>query len=131
MTSPFQEAAALASAAIDDFYSEAYLYQPMLAADVNARSAIDPARAPLTIMAAMLDNYARADSGPARTQGVMAEKPGHASSRPQVSIATGALPYETRRGDRMTRVSDGALFQVAECRSPDLVRITLDLNRMG
>lgn len=132
MPTPFQEAAALASCAVDDVYAEDYLYQPMTAgADVNARPCPDTDRPVLQIKAVPLDSFARAGSGPARTQGVTAEKPGHASTRPQVSIDRNAFPYAVARGDRLTRMSDGAQFLVAEPRYPDLSRLTLDLNRIA
>lgn len=130
MPSLFQEAAAIASAAVDDVFGEEFLYQPMTADDVNARPSIDPNRAPLTIVAAFLDSYARAESGPARTQGVAAERPGHASSRPQVTFDRRALPYDVCKGDRLTRVDTGETFQVAEPRKSDGPRIALDLNRI-
>lgn len=131
MATPFQNAATKSSAAVDKVYGEPYLYQPMThGADVNARFVIDPDRAPLTVIAAPLDLYARAHSGPARTQGVSAEQPGHASDRPSVSIDRAALPYDVRPGDRMTRVSDGVLFRVAEPRPVDGPRISIDLNRV-
>jgi hypothetical protein len=130
MSSPFQDAAALASSAVDDTYGEPFTYQPMTAADVNARPSIDANRAALTITAVLLDSFARAHSGPARTQGVTSEQPGHASTRPQLSLDPAALPYTPRRGDIVTRGSDGSKFLVAEPRRPDDVRIILDLNRM-
>jgi len=131
MTTPFQDAAAAASGAVDDVYGEPYLYQPMKRdADVNGRLIVDPDRAPVTVTGVPFDAYARADSGPARTQGVTAEKPGHASDRPSVSIERAALPYAPHVGDRLTRVSDGVKFSVAEPRRLDLVRIVLDLNRL-
>ncbi len=131
MTTPFQDAVAASSAAVDAVYGEPYRYQPMTCdTDPNARMIIDGSRAVLTITCTMVDIYARADSAASRTQGVIPEKPGHASDRPSVSIDRVALPYDPRKGDRLTRLSDGVLFQVAEPRIRDTTRVFLDLNRL-
>jgi hypothetical protein len=131
MTSPFQDAAALASTAIDDVFGEQFTLDPMATGvDVNGRGVADPDRAAQTFTATFIDSYARADSGPARQQGVTAEKPGHASSRPQISFDAAALPYAVKRGDRVTRASDGSLYQMAEPRKVDTIRVLVDLNRI-
>ena len=130
MTSLFQDAAVAASAAVDTVFGEPWIYQPMAAGgDVNARRAPDPDRAALPITGAYIDPYARALSGPTRSQGVKAEQPGHASGRPALSLDLAQLPYEPRRGDRVTRLNTGEVFEVAEDR-PDRTgpRTMLDLN---
>lgn len=131
MTTPFQDAAALASAAVDGVYGEPFTVIPMTRGnDVNARPTTDSGRAQTVITAAFLDVFARADSGPARTQGVTAERPGHASSRPQISFDRSQLTYAVKRGDRMQRGSDSSIFEVAEIRRADPVRDLADLNRV-
>lgn len=129
MPTPFQQAAALASAAVDSVYGETFTFQPMAAADPNARPAADASRAAQQIVGVLLDSFARSHSGPARTQGVTPEQPGHSSTRPQFSFDRSALPYDPRAGDFLTR-ADGSKFKVAEVRRPDMVRIILDLNRL-
>lgn len=121
----------MGSAAVDDVFGEPFTYQPMTAAaDRNARPAVDSNRAAQTIVAVLIDSYARADSGPARTTGVAADTPGHASARPQLSFDPTQLPYAVRTGDRVLRQSNGALYYLAEPRRPDGVRVLVDLNRL-
>src|SRR5579885_1271611 len=132
MTTPFQDAAAQASAAVDTVYGESFIVTPMTRGnDVNARPIADPDRAPASIVAAFLDVFARADSGPARTQGVTAEKHGHASSRQQASFDRTQLSYAVKRGDRLQRASDNTIFEVAEIRRAYPLRDLADLNRMS
>jgi hypothetical protein len=129
MASPFEIAAAATSAAVDRVYGKSFFYQPMTAAtDVNARPVFDPTRAAVTITAAFSDAFFRAGEGPTRSPGVNNEKPGHASSRPQISFDAAALPYRAQRGDRITRLADGKIFRVAEVHLDDTRRILCDLN---
>ncbi len=148
MGSLFQTAAAAASAAVDTVFGEPVLYQPMgvAADDVNARRAPDPSRPAMAIVAGFFDAYARAFSGPARSQGVKPEQPGHATSRPVLDIDFTQLPYEPHRGDRVVRqkqdakgnvldapgVFTGEVYEVAEPR-PDKTgpRGELDLNLLS
>ncbi len=131
MTTPFQDAAEKASAALDDVFGEAFTFLPMTAGlDANARPSADPDRDVVAFTAVFIDTAARAHSGPARTPDVVNERPGHSSSRPQITFALAALPYRPRRGDRVQRAADNALFQIAEPRAADPVRITVDLNRV-
>ncbi|MBI1202547.1 MAG: hypothetical protein GC182_08555 [Rhodopseudomonas sp.] len=130
MSTLFEDLAGLASAAVDSVYGETFTLLPMTAAgDVNDLVAADQVRASLPFIGNFLDAYARVDSGAARTQGVKAERPGHASNRPQLSFDRAALPYAVRRGDRVLRAKDGVTYHLAEPRSPDLVRVIVDLNR--
>jgi hypothetical protein len=130
MGTPFQDACAAASGAVDTVYGEPWVYMPMATGDANTRRSPDPERAIISIVAAFIDPYARAFSGPARKQGVRVEHPGHASSRPIIDIALAQLTYDPRRGDRVTRSTDGSLWQVAEVRPDGTGRAELELNRL-
>lgn len=127
MTSPFQDAAAAASAAVDDFYGEPFQFAPM-ASIPNGRPSADPGRAVVTFTAAFIDVYARFDSKLTHTFGVVPEKPGHSSSRPQISFDPASLPYRARNGDRVIRTATGDQYQLAEVRSDQTRRMLCDLN---
>lgn len=132
MGSPFEDACQAASDAVDMVYGEPlpWIYQPMAADNPNSRRSPDPERAITPIVAAFIDPYARASSGPARKQGVRVEHPGHASSRPLISIALAQLPYEPRKNDRLTRGKDNSLWQIAEVRADGTGRAEIELNRL-
>lgn len=138
MSSLFATLAAAASAQVDRVYGEAWLYQPMAVDDPNGRRSPDPDRAAVTITAAYQSAFARASSGPTRTQGVRPERPGHASERPRISIDLQAcvatdgtpspLPYRPRTRDRLTRIKSGVVYEIAEPRTDDTPRFEADLN---
>jgi hypothetical protein len=131
MGTPFQDACAAASDAIDTVYGEPFVYLPMTAADPNARRTPDPNRATTPIVGFFFDPYARAASGPARRQGVKVEHPGHGSSRPVLDIALAQLPFAPRRGDRVQRLEDNSLWELAEPRPDGTGRAEIDLNHLS
>jgi hypothetical protein len=131
----FEDACAAASNSIDMVYADAegWSYQPYAATsgDVNARSTPDSSRAVLTVTGVYIDPYARAFSSQVRHQGVTPEKPGHASSRPQLDLDVTQLPYPVRSGDRVTRIKTGQVFKIAEGKFPSGgPRFQLDLNEI-
>lgn len=130
MGTPFQDACAAASNAVDTVYGEPWIYLPMAVDDPNGRHSPDPDRAITSITGVFLDPYARAFSGPARKQGVRAEHPGHASSRPVLDIALAQLAFTPAHGDRVKRCLDGSFWMVAEVRADGTGRAELDLNNV-
>lgn len=132
----FEDACAAASNAVDAVYADAegWLYQPYAVTsggDVNARPAPDSSRAPMNVIGVYIDGYARAMSAQVRRQGVTPEKPGHASSRPQIDLDVTQLPYPVRNGDRITRLKTGQVFKIAEGKFPSGgPRWQLDLNEL-
>ena len=129
----FEDAAAAHSRAIDTTFSEHWLYQPFCAAadDVNGRPSPDPGRPELRIAGAYIEGYARAFAAETRKQGVKPEHPGHASSRPQLDLDIGQLPYAARNGDRVVRLKTGVTYHVAEIKFPTSgPRYQIDLNRL-
>jgi hypothetical protein len=135
MGTPFEDALCAASAAVDVTFadSESWLYEPMAVAegDVNARRAPDSDRAPVAIVGIFIDPYARAHSGAARRQGVKAERPGHASARPQIYFDLTQLGYEPRQGDRVHRCKTGVLYHIAEIKKDSAgPRAYVDLNEL-
>jgi hypothetical protein len=135
MPTPFAAATQAAAATVAAVMGESFDYIPMTTpADRNARPVADPERDVVRGLAAVWGApSARADSGPVRTPGVTAERPGHASSRPFVSLPRARLPYDVRRGDRLQRLASGELYQVAEVlpSAPGHVRLDLNLIQAG
>lgn len=130
MASPFDVAVAAAAATHDAIMAEAFDYRPFAAAaDVNAVAQSDPGRAVVSgLLATWGDSAARVHGDAFREPGVKSERPGHASSRPFVSLDLARLPYQPRVGDRIVRLKTGGIYRVAEVlpSSPGFVR--LDLN---
>ncbi len=132
MTSPFAAAAAAAAKAHDAVMGERFDYRPMKrATDVNAAPVIDPDR-PVAegVLMPFGEPSARADSGPVQTPGVTAQRPGHATVRPFVSLDLARLSYAPRAGDVLVRLAGGQRYRVAEVlpSTPGFAR--LDLNRI-
>lgn len=127
----FGDALALASECFDATMGEHWIFQPSAIAggDVNGRPSPDPDRPERRIVGIYINPYARAASAETRTQGVKPERPGHASSRPQLDFDTTQLPYRPRQGDRVVRLKSGQVFHVAEVKFPSAgPRDKLDLN---
>ncbi len=131
METLFDDALGVASECIDQVFAERWTYEPWASAndDVNARGGPDPRRRPQEIRGAFLNSYARAFSKEARHQGLKEERPGHASTRPQIDFDTVQLPYKPRRGDRLRRHKTGEVFHIAEPKFPSAgTRMQVDLN---
>jgi hypothetical protein len=137
MPSPMQAAIAAASATHDAIMADRWSYQPMKhSADKNAPTVADTSRLGKTIQGTFGEYAARVSGGPFKQPGVMPERPGHASSRPYLSIRLAQLPYRPRQGDQLQALDGeglpiaGQLFRVAEVlpSTPGFVR--LDLNRI-
>ncbi len=131
----FDQALAAASAAVDLAFAdtEQWIYEPTAIpeGDVNARRAPDPDRAATPIVGIFIDPYARAHSGAARRQGVKAERPGHASARPQIYFDVRQLCFAPREADRVRRCKTGVLYHVAEIKHDGAgSRAYVDLNQI-
>lgn len=131
MPSPFNAAMAAAAATHDSIIGELFQFYPMKPAlDVNARPAADPDRAVvLDLLAPWGDSAARAHADAFREPGVKSERPGHATSRPFISIQMTRLPYRPSRGDQIVRKETGDRYRVAEVlpSSPGFLRLDLNL----
>lgn len=131
MPTPFDAATKAAASSVGRVMGEAFAYIPMTTpADRNARPTADPERAVVDAFTAVPGfPSARAESGPVRTPGVTAERPGHASTRPFISFPLARLPYAARKGDRVKRLATGELYQIAELlpSAPGHVRADLNL----
>lgn len=132
MASPFQAAMRVAAVTHDRVMGERFDYHPMAqSSDRNAPRVIDAARSVvLNLLAPWVDGASRFHSGPPKEPGVIAERPGIASTRPAVSLDLARLPYPPKVGDQLRRLVTGALYQVAEVQpsAPGFAR--LDLNKI-
>lgn len=131
MGTPFEDACAAASNAVDAVYGKPWLYQPMRADDVNARKSPDPDRAAVSIVGTFIDPTARAFSGPSRHPGIKVEHPGHTTSRPVLDIALAQLPFRPTSGDRVQNLATMSWWEIAEVRPDGTGRAELDLNRLS
>ena len=132
MPSPFAAATQAAAAAVDAIMGETFTFRPMKRqADVSARPVIDPDRLVRSgVVAIFGEPSARLDSGAVRTPGVKPEHPGHATSRPFVSLSRSRLPYAPEKDDIVIREATGVRYMIAEVlpSTPGFVR--LDLNEL-
>lgn len=134
MGTVYQDALAAHSAAVDSVYSEGFSYQPFASAneDVNARGTRDLDRPCVEIVGVFLDPFARAFSDQTRRQGLKPERPGHASTRPQIDFDVTQLPYAPKSGDRVRRAATGKLYHLAEIKFPSAgTRVQADLNEIN
>lgn len=133
MASPFNAAMAAAAATHDSIMGEVFEFRPMKSAnDKNAPGVVDPDRAVVSnLSAAWGDSAARFHADAFREPGAKSERPGHASSRPFISLQLSRLPYEPKNGDFVVRLETDRKYKVAEVlpSSPGFVR--LDLNLIG
>ncbi len=131
MASPFNAAMAAAAATHDSIIGEIFEFYPMKStSDVNAPPIVDPDRAVvLDLRAPWGDSAARWHADAFREPGVKSERPGHATSRPFISVQLSRLPYPPARGDHVLRKDTGDRYRVAEVlpSSPGFVRLDLNL----
>jgi hypothetical protein len=134
----FDKLDAMAVRAVDRVFGEAFIISPRAAPslDVNARTVGDGQREPIEFTASYYEYFSRVDmqsTGTPRSKiGVtvanMAQNAGHTSLRSRIKFNLSALPYRPTGGDRITRVSTGAVYRVAEVRGSSHGNVTVDLN---
>jgi hypothetical protein len=113
MPTPFQNAAAMASAAVDAIYGESFqLIAMKAAADVNASRLADAARPSFFAIGAYLAPF---KSILPHARGSIQDDNAHkfAASTPMVSIDNANLQWPVETGDRVLRMATGDLFEVS------------------
>ncbi len=128
--SRFADAWTTASRNIDAYFGEAFTFKPI--AYVGGKYGPDPARSAVAITAAF-------DSGAAldKQEGVHGSRVVRdlaadvATMHANIDLATDALPYAPVVKDRLTRQSDGAVFEVSAVLQDDFARITLRVMKVG
>lgn len=129
MPSPFQDAAAAASAAVDAWYGEAFTLQPRArtGGDVNGRAAAVGAAVAFTGVLVAEGRSMHAE-GRAKAQSTTMEV---GAAPPYVNAPSAAFAVRPEIGWHVTRTATGERFRIA---SPPLdrgrVRIVLPLERM-
>lgn len=131
MASPFARAFAAAAVTHDNLAGEAFTFLPQkFQTDRNAPMIGDVSRAIVAgVRAPFGDSAARAGAGPFHQVGVQPERPGHASSRPYISLDLSRLPYAARKGDLVLREETGITYRIFEVlpSTPGFVRLSLNL----
>jgi hypothetical protein len=130
MPNPFDAAVKVAAASADAIMAEPFTFTPMkAAASVSARPVRDEAL-PVAVHVRCIwgEPSARVGSGPVEGVGLKAEKPGHASSRPFLSLALSGLPYRPQKGFLVLREDTGERFRIAEVLPSHPGFVRCDLN---
>jgi hypothetical protein len=126
--STFDDLLAGAHAVFDDLMGDDFRVHPRAKADPNKRGSADGSRPGTpTVRGVYIERGARAGDG----AGQLHIKPAdgaHSTAFIIVSILLSSLPWELRQGDRLERVSDGLLLNVAEIRPEGDGRSAVDLN---
>lgn len=123
MPTPFETAAAMTSAAVDQVYGEDFtFFAYRQKGDVNLPREADPARAEFTAKAAFIGS-AKAVYPQARgASDENAQR--YAVSVPWLSIDNASMAWPVIAGDRVRREKDGAVYEVAKP-LPDGVKRTI------
>ena len=131
MPNPFDAAVKAAAASSDAILAEPFTFTPMkLALNVSARPLRDEAIAIFQHVPCVFgEPSARMGSGAVETVGVRPEKPGHASSRPFISLALSRLgDRRPEKGWLILRENTGEKFKVAEVLPSHPGFVRCDLN---
>ncbi|MCT8970587.1 head-tail joining protein [Microbaculum marinisediminis] len=127
MSSPFEDLlAGIVEPIVDTTFGdeERFDFRPAKMSDsVNGRPSADPGRPLATDVAAIFDSAPLDvdESGGKR------DRPGFATTTPQVSVLVSAVPWEIRRGDEVKRKATGEVFRVTEIEPDGLTRVNLHL----
>jgi len=130
MANPFDAAVNAAAASSDAIMAEPFTFTPMKKpANVSARAVRDESLLIVEhVNCVWGEPSARVGSGAAETVGVRAEKPGHASSRPFISLRLSLLPYRPQKGFIVLREATGEKYRVAEVLPSHPGFVRCDLN---
>ncbi len=112
MPSPFEQAAALTSAAVDAVFGEQFTFIGMKAGvDRGAPRIVDTARPPFTVTGGYVDPSKTAFPHARGTSQNQAQ--GHVVTEPFVSIDNARLQWAVVTGDRVTRAETGVQYEIA------------------
>jgi hypothetical protein len=127
MSSPFGELLTdLIEPMIDATFAdeEGFEFRPMTTADsVNGRPIADPARKVVPDVPAIYDDR---PMGFDESSGKR-DRPGFATTTPQISVQVSALPWEIVRGDEAKRNATGAVYRVTEIEPDGQTRVNLQV----
>lgn len=134
----FDALSAMAGRAVARVYSDLFAVLPRTVAslDVNARRIVDAGREELIFSAVLHEYFSRVDkqsngsprSLSALTAANLAEEAGHSTARIRIKFPATALPFRLAQGDRVRRLSNGLVYNVAEVRLSSHAKFTADLN---
>jgi hypothetical protein len=125
MSSPFEDILTdLVEPLVDSTFGdeEGFEFRPMTTADsVNGRPVADPARRVVPDVPAIYDDHPM-DFDESRNN---RDRPGFATTTPQISVQVSALPWEIMRGDEAKRNATGAVYRVTEIEPDGQTRVNL------
>lgn len=122
--------------AVDREWGEPFAFVPMAdAPDRNETATLDTSRTSRTVIGRWSDKAEPLNQSDAYDQRTD-KRPGVSNARTTIFLSRqDALPDEpelwVRRRDRLTRVSDGAIYQVVTAIPSGRLRIRCDVNKLG
>jgi hypothetical protein len=128
----YRAAQAAAATTIDAVFGEAFTLQPMKqtggrwAADMD-RAVVNLARAVLTEKSENLDMIGERNAS-GMSKGVASQL---ATAQATIDIEHGLVPYQVTKGDRLTRVETGDVYEVTAAPYSDLNRMVLRVVKLG
>ncbi|CUA90911.1 hypothetical protein IMF23_04325 [Chelatococcus daeguensis] len=131
MPSAFDDLNGELNAAVDAVFAEGFVLRPRAVTKPNGRSEPDPSRAVVDFLGITAEVASRANSGQRIAHmAPRSDRAGFASSRINVGVSPGQLPYRPRTGDYVLRVDTNELFEIAEIRPDGMGGYALDLNEL-
>lgn len=128
MTTAFERAAAKASRVIDRVYGESFRFEAFkVGGDVDLPKVADADRAAFTAVAAWHD-ATKSTTPKARGAAQDDNAHGWTLGQPYISVDDAALVWRPQPGDRITRISTGAVYSISQPPRPDgVARTTIAL----
>jgi hypothetical protein len=121
------------AAAIDDSFGESVTVMPMRRA-VNHSSTPDPTRTHVAVCAVFSWRSEMAfnnrDSRAVSSSNIDTA-PLISTRKPCFSFRFGSLPFALRQADRITRLSDGSLFEIKNVKSDGVSRVEAEVVQLG
>lgn len=112
MTSPFEQAAALTSAAVDFVYGEQFRFIGMKpGVDRGAARVLDTTRIAFDVAGGFIDPSKQAYPHARGTSQNAAQR--HVVTEPFVSIDNGNMQWAAITGDRVTRLKTGVQYEIS------------------
>lgn len=128
MPTPFAALDAMLSGAVNSTFGEAFTFQAFTAnTDVDLPLVADATRLDFAAVAVWV---AQTSSATPHARGAMQDDNAHnwTASQPQITVDDALLVWRPRKGDRVTRLEDGAVYQIARPPRPDgMGHTTIDL----
>lgn len=119
MPTPFTALSERLSEAVDGYFAERFRFDPYKASDdVDLPPVADGSRASFEVPGRW---FAPSQSRPPHARGATQDDNAHnwTASKPVVMVTASKLIWTPRPGDRVTRLEDGAIYQISAPPRPD------------